>query len=88
MPKALKETFACVVRLMGRAVPLVLFGAVWQVLCSSGLVNRDFLPRPISVAAAFADLFSGGDIAKNLFVTLFRAAAGLMSGRAAVSGSA
>ena len=80
MPKALKETFAWVVRLMGRVVPLVLFGAVWQMLCSSGLVNRDFLPLPISVAAAFADLFSGGDIAKNLFVTLFRAAVGLMVG--------
>jgi ABC-type nitrate/sulfonate/bicarbonate transport system permease component len=80
MPKALKGTFALGLRLTGRAVPLVLFGVVWQVLCSSGVVNRDFLPGPISVAAAFADLFSGGDISKNLFVTIFRAAAGLLVG--------
>ena len=80
MPKALKGAFALGLRLTGRAVPLVLFGVVWQVLCSSGVVNRDFLPGPISVAAAFADLFSGGDIAKNLFVTIFRAAAGLLVG--------
>jgi len=82
MPDRLKKTFGSGLWLMGRAAPLVLFGAVWQGLASSGLVNRDFLPSPISVAAAFTDLFSGGDIAKNLFVTLFRAAAGLIAGAA------
>jgi ABC-type nitrate/sulfonate/bicarbonate transport system permease component len=75
-----RGTFASALRLMGRAVPLVLFGAVWQVVVSSGLINREFLPPPSSVAVAFADLFAGGDIAKNLFVTLFRAGAGLLIG--------
>ena len=67
---------------MGRAVPLVLFAAVWQLVVSSGLINREFLPPPTAVAVAFADLFTGGDIAKNLFVTLFRAGAGLLIGAA------
>jgi NitT/TauT family transport system permease protein len=67
---------------VARVIPLFLFVAFWQVVCSAGLVNRDFLPTPASVAAAFADLFFGGDIAKNLFVTLFRAATGLVLGAA------
>jgi ABC-type nitrate/sulfonate/bicarbonate transport system permease component len=80
MPMRLKETFVVAARWMVRVSPLVLFGALWQFVCSVGLVNREFLPSPPSIAAAFADLFSGGDIAKNLFVTLFRAAAGLALG--------
>jgi len=64
-------------RLIGRMSPLVLFIALWYGACSSGLVNSEFLPTPTKVAAALADLVSGGEIARNLFVTLFRAAVGL-----------
>jgi NitT/TauT family transport system permease protein len=77
---SLKGTFAFAVRLIARASPLILFVGLWQFVCSAGLVNSDFLPTPAQVAAALADLFSGGDIAKNLFVTLFRAAVGLVLG--------
>jgi ABC-type nitrate/sulfonate/bicarbonate transport system permease component len=67
-------------RLIGRMSPLVLFFALWYGACSSGLVNSEFLPTPTKVAAALVDLVSGGEIARNLFVTLFRAAVGLALG--------
>src|SRR5262249_13953703 len=63
-----------------RVAPLILLGLIWQAVCSAGLVNKDFLPSPGAVAAALADLFTGGEIAKNLTITLFRAAIGLALG--------
>ena len=65
-----------------RIAPLILFGLIWHVICSAGLVNKDFLPAPGAVVAALADLFKGGEIAKNLTITLFRAAMGLVLGAA------
>lgn len=88
MPKALKGAFALGLRLTGRAVPLVLFGVVWQVLCSSGVVNRDFLPGPISVAAAFADLFPEATSLKTFSSRSFAPPLVSLSGQGAVSGSA
>src|SRR5262245_65728623 len=69
-------------RWMVRIAPLILFGLVWHLVCSAQLVNKDFLPSPLAVAAAFVDLFSGGAIARNLTITLFRAAVGLLLGAA------
>ena len=66
-------------RWMVRIAPLVLFGLTWHLVCSAQLVNKDFLPSPLAVAAAFVDLFSGGEIATNLTITLFRAAVGLLT---------
>jgi len=63
-----------------RAVPLFLFGAVWQFVCSAHIVDTEFLPTPAMVGAAMVDLLSGGDIANNIFLTLFRAGAGLILG--------
>ena len=68
-----------------RFVPLVLIVAVWQLVCTTGAVNPEFLPSPVSVLAALADLLAGGEIAHNLLITLFRAAAGLVLG--AISGT-
>ena len=65
---------------MVRIAPLVLFGLVWHFVCSAQIVNKDFLPSPLAVGAAFVDLFSGGEIARNLSITLFRAAVGLLLG--------
>ena len=74
------ETLHEAARLLGRFIPLVLFVAVWHAVCSAGLVNSEFLPSPAKVTAALADLVSGGEIGRNLFVTLFRAAVGLALG--------
>lgn len=65
-----------------RVAPLILFGLIWHIICAAGLVNKDFLPAPGAVAAALADLFKGGEITKNLTITLFRAAVGLVLGAA------
>jgi len=67
-------------RWMVRIAPLMLFGLSWHFVCSTQLVNKDFLPSPLAVGAAFVDLFSGGEIATNLSITLFRAAVGLLLG--------
>ena len=68
---------------LSRLIPLVLFGIVWQAVCSAGLVNVEFLPTPGMVFAALLDLLTGGEIAKNMFITLFRAGAGLLLGSVA-----
>ena len=63
-----------------RAVPIGIFGLVWQLVGVFGLVDPAFLPPPGAVGAAVLDLFRGGQVANNLAITLFRAAAGLVSG--------
>ena len=63
-----------------RAVPIGIFGLAWQLVGVSGLVDPGFLPSPGAVGAAVLDLMRGGQVANNLAITLFRAAAGLVSG--------
>jgi NitT/TauT family transport system permease protein len=70
-------------RLAWRILPLVLLGAIWQVLCSFEVINAAFLPSPGAIGYALLDLFQGGEIGKNLGVTLFRSAVGLALGGAA-----
>ncbi len=79
MPKSLTPIFNG----LSRLAPLVLFGLIWQVACSAHWVDAEFLPSPITVGAALIDLLSGGEIANNLLVTLFRSAAGFVLGSAA-----
>jgi NitT/TauT family transport system permease protein len=67
-----------------RIAPLILIGVLWEAATFGGLINTAFLPSPAMIFVALADLLSGGEIAKNLFVTLFRAATGLALG--AISG--
>lgn len=63
-----------------RAVPLVIFGAVWHFASVSGLIDQSFLPPPRAVGAALVDLLRGPQIKDNLLITLFRAAVGLALG--------
>ena len=67
-----------------RVVPLLLLVGVWAFVSATKLADPAFLPSPLAVLAAFSDLLSGGEIARNLLITLFRAAVGLVLG--AVSG--
>lgn len=80
MTHFLSKLFFSAARWMVRIAPLILFGLVWHLVCRVQLVNKDFLPSPLAVVAAFVDLFSGGEIARNLSITLFRAAVGLLLG--------
>jgi len=71
-------------RALFRIVPLILIGMFWETATLGGLVNTAFLPSPVMIFVALADLLSGGEISKNLFITLFRAGTGLALG--AISG--
>jgi len=65
---------------LGRILPLVLFGLVWQAVSILGLVDPSFLPSPARVGYAIYDLLTGREIRDNLFITLMRAAIGLALG--------
>jgi ABC-type nitrate/sulfonate/bicarbonate transport system permease component len=53
---------------------------LWQAGSSTGLLNPAFVPAPRGIAAALLDLLTGGEIGRNLLITLYRAFAGLALG--------
>jgi ABC-type nitrate/sulfonate/bicarbonate transport system permease component len=55
-------------------IPLVVLGLIWQAAGTFRLVDPSFLPSPVRVAYAIADLLTGREIRDNLLVTLSRAA--------------
>jgi ABC-type nitrate/sulfonate/bicarbonate transport system permease component len=63
-----------------RAVPFILFIALWQAVSASHLVNSDFLPSPTAVGAALIHLFGAHEIFANLGATVFTCFAGLAIG--------
>jgi len=65
---------------VGRVLPLVLIGLLWQGASSSGLVNPAFLPSPARIGVAAYDLLTGREIRDNIFITLWRAGLGLTLG--------
>jgi NitT/TauT family transport system permease protein len=67
-----------------RLAPLILIVVFWELASRNGLINTAFLPSPVMIFVALADLLRGGEISKNLFITLFRTGTGLALG--AVSG--
>lgn len=71
-------------RALIRIAPLILIGVLWETATFAGLINTAFLPSPVMIIVALGDLLSGGEISKNLFITLFRAGTGLALG--AISG--
>jgi ABC-type nitrate/sulfonate/bicarbonate transport system permease component len=71
-------------RALVRIAPLILIGVLWETATFAGLINTAFLPSPVMIIVALGDLLSGGEISKNLFITLFRAGTGLALG--AISG--
>jgi ABC-type nitrate/sulfonate/bicarbonate transport system permease component len=63
-----------------RVAPILLLGIIWQAASSVGWINADFLPSPATISVALADLLTGGEIGRNIFITLFRAGMGLLLG--------
>jgi ABC-type nitrate/sulfonate/bicarbonate transport system permease component len=63
-----------------RVTPVVLLLVLWQAGSSAGLLNPAFVPAPRGIAAALVDLLTGGEIGRNLLITLYRAFAGLALG--------
>jgi sulfonate transport system permease protein len=54
--------------------------AVWQVLCSAGIVSPRTLASPAAVAAAAQELWASGELQANLAISLQRVAIGLLFG--------
>jgi sulfonate transport system permease protein len=60
-------------------VPLVLL-ALWQLASSLGFASDFVLPAPVSVLAAYRELWQSGDLQEALKISLARAALGLLIG--------
>jgi NitT/TauT family transport system permease protein len=65
--------------MLWRAVPVLLVLALWQATSLSGLVDPAFLPPLGVIGAALVDLVRGGDLDRDLAITLFRSLAGLLA---------
>jgi len=74
------DRFAFLWSPIGRTLPLLLLGLIWQSVSALGLVDQSFLPSPARVGHALYDLVTGREIRDNLLVTLLRAAVGLLLG--------
>ena len=67
-------------RHLSRAIPFVVFIAVWQGVSATHLVNPDFLPSAVAVATALVRLFGAHEILANLSTTVFTCFVGLTLG--------
>jgi ABC-type nitrate/sulfonate/bicarbonate transport system permease component len=67
---------------LGRLVPILAVAALWQAVSMFGLVDSSFLPGIDRILAALVDMAQNGELAGNLFVTMYRSFAGLAIGTA------
>ena len=67
-------------RHLARAVPFILFIALWQGVSAAHLVNADFLPSAAAVGIALIRLFSAHEIFANLGTTVATCFIGLALG--------
>ena len=58
-------------RHLSRAIPFILFMALWQGISASHLVNSDFLPSAIAIGTALVQLFGAHEIFANLGTTVY-----------------
>lgn len=56
---------------------------LWQIAGGAGWISAQFMPAPLSIAAAFGDLAAHGGLAHHLGVSLYRAGIGFIVGGAA-----
>ncbi|WP_398480469.1 ABC transporter permease [Tardiphaga sp.] len=61
-------------------VPFLAVLVVWQFASATGAVSPDFLPSPVRVLAAIADLIQEGEIFADLLTTLVTAVVGFAIG--------
>lgn len=64
-------------RHLSRAVPFILFIALWQGVSAANLVNPDFLPSAVAVGTALVRLVGAHEIFDNLGTTVFTCFVGL-----------
>src|SRR3982074_3746666 len=61
-------------------VPLVII-VIWQIACVTGFVSARVLPAPSDVALAGWKLLLSGELARNIWVSFWRATTGFVIGR-------
>lgn len=64
---------------IGALIPVVTV-VLWQLAGSTGMISREFLPTPMSIARAFADLAVTGELTHHLGVSMGRAGIGFLIG--------
>jgi ABC-type nitrate/sulfonate/bicarbonate transport system permease component len=77
-----KRTPARLIASLRALAPLLLYVAVWQALPTLDLVNSAFLPTPLTVGRALADLVQSWPFFDDLSTTLLRTFAGWVCGAA------
>ena len=60
-------------------VPLAVL-VIWQIACSAGFVPARVLPAPSDVALAGWKLLKSGELARNIWVSFWRASTGFLIG--------
>ena len=72
-----RATGGSALRHLSRAVPFILFIALWQGVSAAHLVNPDFLPSAVAVGTALVRLVDAHEICSNLGTTIFTCFVGL-----------
>ena len=62
-------------------VPLLIV-AIWQAACSAGLVSSRVMPAPSDIVLAGWKLVKSGELARNIWVSFWRASVGFLIGGA------
>ncbi|MEK3838346.1 ABC transporter permease [Paenibacillus sp. FSL R7-0128] len=63
----------------GAAIPVAVL-AVWQLAGSAGWISPEFLPAPLTILSAFADLTVKGELVHHVGVSIGRAGIGFLIG--------
>ncbi|MDL5140608.1 ABC transporter permease [Bacillus atrophaeus] len=71
-----KNVYGCV---KGLVLPFVII-AVWQIAGSLEIVSATVLPTPLVILLTFKDLIVSGELFVHLKISVYRAAAGFLSG--------
>lgn len=59
-------------------IPFLVVFAGWQIVTSANLIAPLFLPAPKDIVTQFGELFRDGEIIQPLFISLYRAFAGML----------
>ena len=54
--------------------------AVWEIICSTGLISSLFLPAPSAILTALGKLITSGEISRSLTASLYRILLPFISG--------
>jgi sulfonate transport system permease protein len=67
------------VALRGMVLPAVIL-TLWQLAGTLGIVSKNILPTPVTIAVTFYEMIASGEIFKHLQISIWRAALGFFLG--------